>query len=217
MNQESDNNNAGTQDLLDREALSALMDNELSDFEVRRLLGSLTHRPELLLTWERYNLSRAALRSEPLRSPSSLHSRLDFSEKTMAAVDAEPARYATKQFSAANGKPMYPSWLAPAGRVAVAASVTLAVFLGMQQVLRQDIAGSDSALADSSSAGMASANVGVQVAVDTEAQQRLNDYIRSVSIPARAEVQSAPYNVLLESPLLRPVSDRELIEEIERD
>jgi len=217
MNQQSDNNNAGAQDLLDREALSALMDNELSDFEVRRLLGSLAHRPELLLTWERYNLSRAALRSEPVRSPSGQNSRLDFSERTMAAIAAEPARNAAKLFTVANDKQTHPAWLAPAGRVAVAASVTLAVFLGMQQVLRQDIAGSDLALAGSSNGGTISAPAGVQVAVDTEAQQRLNDYIRSVSIPARAESQSAPYNILLESPLLRPVSDRELIEEIERD
>ena len=55
------------------------------------------------------------------------------------------------------------------------------------------------------------ADLGRQLAVDTEAQQRLNDYIRSVSIPARVDNQSVPFNVLTESPLLRPVSDRELI------
>ena len=36
-----------TQDELDNEALSALMDDELSDFELRRLLARLDADPEL--------------------------------------------------------------------------------------------------------------------------------------------------------------------------
>jgi hypothetical protein len=56
----------------------------------------------------------------------------------------------------------------------------------------------------------------VQVAVDEEAQQRLNDYIRSVSIPGRSEAP-VPFNILDESSMLRPVSDLELIEEVPRD
>jgi hypothetical protein len=100
-------------------------------------------------------------------------------------------------------------------RFAVAASVTVAVFLGMQALL-QDQGPSSVELAEQrSSAGVSASRQ--QIAIDTDAQQRLNDYIRSVSIPARLEAQSAPFNILLESPQLRPVSDRELIEQIERD
>ena len=47
--------------LTDEQALSALMDGELGEFELRRLLARVAVSPELQRTWERYNLARAAL------------------------------------------------------------------------------------------------------------------------------------------------------------
>jgi sigma-E factor negative regulatory protein RseA len=47
-----------------KEQLSAFVDNELSEFEERRLLSGMAADPELRETWERYHLIRAVLRNE---------------------------------------------------------------------------------------------------------------------------------------------------------
>jgi negative regulator of sigma E activity len=214
MNHDSQNTQA--QEMLDQEALSALMDNELSDFELRRLLRSIEHRPDLLEVWERYSLTRAALRSEPMRSPSCTQMRTEFSGKVLAAIASEPALFSQAPDAQLSRTPVSHGVVQNLARLAVAASVTVAVFLGMQALLQDQGLSSGGLVDQQSSPGISSAPR-QQIAVDTDAQQRLNEYIRSVSIPVRVEAQSAPYNVLLDMPQLRPVSDRELIEEIERD
>lgn len=198
------------QELLDREALSALMDDELSDFELRRLLQRIESRPELLAEWERFGLVRAALQPDPLRSPLTP----DFASRILADVAREAPLSAVSQKSGLAGLDHATTgWARHATRFAVAASVTFAVFIGMQAVLQGPGAGDSSPAVAS---GSDDNRQNRQVAVDADAQQRLNDYIRSVTIPARVESQSAPYNILLDSPQLRPVSDRELLEEVER-
>lgn len=195
---------------VDGEALSALMDGELSEFELRRLLARVSEEPELLATWERYNLARAVFQPEPLgMQTSALSHGLSLTDRVMAVIEAEPA------FDDIHKSPAKPVWVSQVAKVAVAASVALAVFVGMQGVL-------DSpevpmiANQDDRSAAPAATNNGMQLAVDADAQQRLNEYIRSVSIPSRPESSGTPYNILLESPMLHPVSDRELVQEVER-
>jgi negative regulator of sigma E activity len=196
-----------SQDQIDDEALSALLDGELSDFELRRLLTRLDENPELLKRWERYNLAGSALQPELIRRPNSHSGNQPFVDRVMQQVVREqPLRVSASKRR----------WGSSVGRFAVAASVALAVFVGMQVMMpgdgqsmlagntgRQDAATSDSSVFRAESR---------QLAVQADAQQRLNEYIRSVNIPARAENAPAPFNVLNESPLLRPVSDRELIE-----
>jgi negative regulator of sigma E activity len=205
-----------SQNLLDREALSALMDNELSDFELRRLLRQMEQQPELLAEWERFALLRAALQAEPLRSPSSP----DFANRVMAGIDQciiQHGPLASSTSASAAALTPRAGWARNSTRFAVAASVTFAVFMGMQAVLQGPGPGDSlPALASGGSDGNLMPQ-NQQIAVDADAQQRLNDYIRSVTIPARVASQSAPYNILLDSPQLRPVSDRELLEEVERE
>lgn len=201
--------------LTDQEALSALMDGELSEFEIRRLLTKIGESPALLATWERYNLARAVFEPEPL----DLHS---FAESTrsgtsnrlldriMLAVEQEPVPEQKPIEWNASGKSPIKSWHRDLAKLAIAASVTLAVFVGMQSLMTSS--SSPQEVAETSN-NFERQNI--QVAVDEEAQQRLNDYIRSVSIPGRAD-SPAPFNILEESAMLRPVSDRELIEEVER-
>lgn len=89
-----------------RESLSALMDGEASEFEVRRLLDSLDEDPELRARWRRYQLARAALRRElPPRA-------VDLSQRVRDALEGAPAPRRTWGVS-----------LAALGRAAVAASV----------------------------------------------------------------------------------------------
>jgi negative regulator of sigma E activity len=205
---------------VDGEALSALMDGELSEFELRRLLARISYEPELLATWERYNLARAVYQPEPLSlrssaatGPGSLSSRI------MAAIEAQPALGVVEP-SVTNKVWQTPAWASQAAKFAVAASVALAVFVGMQAILGS----TDTGLSDnqmvaelpSVSAPVSAAVGNIQLAVDSDAQQRLNDYIRSVSIPSRPESSETPFNILQQSPMLHPVSDLELIEEVER-
>jgi sigma-E factor negative regulatory protein RseA len=210
--------------LTDEEALSALMDGELSEFELRRLLSRVDASPELRMTWERYNLARAAFDAEPLDMRSaSLSLSNDNSgtllDRIMMEVDQQPLKVTDGQvLHTATMKTIKP-WQRDMARLAIAASVALAVFVGMQSVLtptgiQPDIA-SASATTVQTDRDMAERQ-NVQVAVDEEAQQRLNDYIRSVSIPGRSEAP-VPFNILEESSMLRPVSDLELIEEVRRD
>ena len=191
---------------MDDEALSALLDGELSDFELRRLLARLDENPELLQRWERYNLAGSALQPELIRRPGVNQDGNAFVDRVMQQVALEQPLS-----SAAPAR----QWRASLGRMAVAATVALAVFAGMQTKLPGN---GQPMLADNADSQdvMTSGNPELstesrQVAVQADAQQRLNDYIRSVNIPARAESAPAPFNVLNESPLLRPVSDRELI------
>lgn len=106
----------------DRERLSALMDNEAGDLELRQVLKAVGNEPELLQTWKRYHLARAVLRRDAgdwagvdLRA--SLTDRLD-AESTAGARGRWPARLGgIRQWAAG---------------VAVAASVAVVTVLGWQ-------------------------------------------------------------------------------------
>lgn len=210
--------------LTDQQALSALMDGELGEFELRRLLAKVAASPELQQTWVRYNLARAAFEPELLDLRSARVSlTTEYSERLldriMSAVNQQPLETGNNVGNAIT-KPTQPkSLLHGLARLAIAASVAVAVFVGMQSQLlapsgQPDIADAGTVSEQSRGSNLETHNV--QLAVDEAAQQRLNDYIRSVSIPGRAEAPT-PFNILEESSMLRPVSDRELIEEVERD
>lgn len=51
------------------EKLSALMDGELTEFETRRLMEEINRDSTLRATWERYQLTRTALRNELVGPP----------------------------------------------------------------------------------------------------------------------------------------------------
>ncbi|MDO8909059.1 MAG: sigma-E factor negative regulatory protein [Pseudohongiella sp.] len=200
---------------VDGEALSALMDGELSEFELRRLLARISDEPELLATWERYNLVRAVYQPEPLSLQVPVASGMSsLSERIMAAIEAEPA-IARESDTGTTRKVSGSAWASQVAKFAVAASVALAVFVGMQSIL--DVTDAPSVASRNPAESVApTGNGNVQLAVDEDAQRRLNEYIRSVSIPSSTESSGTPFNILLESPMLHPVSDLELIQEVER-
>lgn len=114
-----------SQDIL-KQSLSALIDNETDELELRRVLNA-SHDPELRASWSRYQIARAAMHNEPMSA------KIDLSASIMAAIDNEPELSVTqteqRKTHTHTAKASGFAWLT---RVAVAASVTLAVLGGVR-------------------------------------------------------------------------------------
>ncbi|USD40766.1 anti-sigma E factor [Vibrio sp. SCSIO 43135] len=132
--------------MADKEKLSALMDGETID---KVLISELEHDQESLQTWKNYHLIGDVMRGDAPEKP-----EWNIAESVALALEDEPAHSALNQSSVAEvatphiesqptpaqAKRQLPAWLAQFGQVAVAACVSLAVILGVQQY-----GGSDSA------------------------------------------------------------------------
>lgn len=114
-----------------QESLSAVMDNEADELELRRVLAA-SEGGELRDTWSRYQLARAAMHREVLVP------KLDIAAAVSAALadEAVPARKT-------------PMWRS-VGRVAVAASVTVAVLAGVRFYNQDELTGNQLAQQDAS-------------------------------------------------------------------
>lgn len=170
----------------DRERLSALMDNEAGDLELRQVLKAAEGDPSLVETWKRYHLIQSALRRDAgvwagvdLRS--SLATRLD------AEDDSGSAR--RQDFTRRRG-------LQALASLAVAASVALVTVFSWQSLRTDDVPGTAATsqmLADrGGQAGMQTVALDPMVVVredgeellmtapesaPTVAQDRLNTYL----------------------------------------
>ena len=114
-----------SQDIL-KQSLSALIDNEADELELRRVLNA-SNDPELRASWSRYQIARAAMHNEPFSA------KIDLSASIMAAIDAEPElsveQPEQQETAVRNIKSGRFSWVS---RLEVAASVTLAVLCGVR-------------------------------------------------------------------------------------
>lgn len=99
--------------------LSALMDGEVDEFELRRTIELLGEDSELRAKWRRYQVAASALRGE------SGHWQVDLSARIAAAVAAEPA-------------PRRRLLTGVLGRAAVAASVAALTIVGVRYWLPFD-------------------------------------------------------------------------------
>ena len=109
-----------------RETLSALMDDEAEQLEIRRVLRAGEQDQEIRRSWERFQLARSVMHKEPW------YTGTDLSASIAAALADEPALQ-TKPV------PQSARWKVHLGRVAVAASVTVAVLAGVRMI-NQDVA-----------------------------------------------------------------------------
>ncbi|TBU99856.1 sigma-E factor negative regulatory protein [Stutzerimonas kirkiae] len=123
------------------ESLSAVMDNEADELELRRVLAAGGDAvdggdEEVRSTWLRYQVARAAMHKELLEP------RLDIAAAVSAALADEPV-HASEAVPAALAAPVQrvrSAWRS-VGRLAVAASVTVAVLAGVRLYNQQDVAG----------------------------------------------------------------------------
>jgi sigma-E factor negative regulatory protein RseA len=100
------------------ETISALLDNEADDLELRRFLKSCEQDPTLLETWERYSLVQSALHESAQPVSASLSQRIAAQIEQEAPLSAAPTQS---------------SWRDGLTKMAIAASVA-AVFLVAVQV-----------------------------------------------------------------------------------
>lgn len=116
------------------DSLSALVDGEASEFEVRRLLDRMEQQSELGQKWQRYHLIRSAIRGDRETV------RADISQAVMEQVGELPSEGFRPDIGAevtaavANGDsvPRSGVFWKPIVSMATAASVTAAVILGVQ-------------------------------------------------------------------------------------
>ncbi|RJG14178.1 RNA polymerase subunit sigma [Pseudomonas cavernicola] len=110
-----------------QESLSAVMDNEADELELRRVLNA-SDDAELRSTWSRYQIARAVMHKELLEP------RLDIAAAVSAALADEVVPVVAPAAA-------LPARWRTLGRLAVAASVTLAVLAGVRLYNQDEVAG----------------------------------------------------------------------------
>ncbi len=100
------------------ESLSALMDGELDELALQRLLGKLDENPQLKKTWARYHAQQDAIKGDL-----SEFAPLDISAAVSQAIEDVPLM---QELTETEKKP----WYKVVAGLSVAASVAVAVVLG---------------------------------------------------------------------------------------
>lgn len=181
------------------ETMSAIMDSQADDLEVRRLLKALDNASEeeaavILAQWESFHAIGSVLRNESIsgnKTPT-MRASSGFAASVSAAIaDEEPMGKAAKQPSKSE-----PMWQ----RFAVAATVTLAVLVGVQEYesMQADdasytadnttvvpaVKNADQRLIDLTAMQLAASDLAVESPLSEaekleaiEAQERLNEYL----------------------------------------
>lgn len=111
------------------ERLSAFVDDELSEFEARRMAKELAESPELRAKWTRYQLIGSVMRDEDLSSVDPA-----FAEAIAAKIAVEPLTILEAEEPHARQRDVN-GWLKPVVGVAIAASVAAAAILVVGRLL----------------------------------------------------------------------------------
>ena len=181
----------------DAEAISALMDGEANDLDLRRLLKSAAESPETMEIWQRYHLAQSVMHEQGTPVSTAVASGVAAALADEAAYSAEPQRFS--------------AWQQQLTKLAVAAAVAVLAVLTLQP----DPAGSmpTSELAQEAPSNSQAAPLAVPATlvaetlpatVDPEAQQRLRDYIESMSFDGAEPLRMEH---IQDSPLYRLVND----------
>ncbi|EHH3079834.1 sigma-E factor negative regulatory protein [Vibrio vulnificus] len=133
--------------MADKEKLSALMDGEIVD---KALIKEIAQDDDVLASWRNYHLIGDVMRGEAPQQP-----EWNIAESVALALENEPAHSLHQQKvieltqMPPESQPLpqqarrqLPAWLSQFGQVAVAACVSLAVILGVQQYGGSDPAAS---------------------------------------------------------------------------
>lgn len=165
------------------ESLSALMDGEADELEVRRILNQLDKDDELRDKWKNYHLMGSLMREESLDG-------IDLTQGINQALDGvadSSGNDSTVLQEVSNNGASKPAWYKPLTSVAVAASVTLAVLLGVQSIETDNGIG----LASNENQPPAELTASTLSTEDQQqletAQQQLQDYVLQNPAPSAEE------------------------------
>jgi sigma-E factor negative regulatory protein RseA len=177
-------------DELLKESLSALMDNQASELELRRILKQLPEDTEIGATWKRYQLASTVLK----RSETAfLH--LDLTAAIAEAIANEPALS-----ESAAVKKSASLWLRWGGKSALAASVAIAMLVGVQQL--------SAPTATPLAVAPSGLNSESPNSVSTESVTALSSIQNEGVLPESSQVQTAPNGFALPAPMARTVSSQ---------
>jgi sigma-E factor negative regulatory protein RseA len=159
-----------------KESLSAVIDGEADEFEMRRVLDEVSNDPALRGVWERYHLVGSVMRGERNGTANSLGdrfwSRIDAGEGDVAddIVESTPA--------AQSRKPRWTQWGQRVAGVAVAAGVAAAVIVGFREDQPPSVDAPKVAVVEAASVPPASMAL-------------FDDETRGQAVPAALDVQRA--------------------------
>ena len=133
-----------------KESLSAVIDGEADEFELRRVLDEIGKDSSLASSWERYHLIGSVMRRERVSSAAAMREEIWAEVNAGAAVPNQPALVTEASIGPAQrSAPTFGRWAS----IAVAASVAFAVVVGFNDLTGfgddgiTDVAGSEAAVA----------------------------------------------------------------------
>ncbi len=160
-----------------KESLSAVMDGEADEFEIRRVLNEAADDPELRGVWERYHLVRSVMRGEGRmlgadRLSARFWTQIDAGEAAPEDENAEPIEVAPR-----SSRSNWVTWGQRVAGVAVAAGVAAAVIVGYRIDERASTPPAQVAVVES--------------AVPSATMALFDDEMRVQGVPAALDLQRA--------------------------
>lgn len=186
------------------EALSALMDGEVDELELRRILRELPANPEFYAAWKRYHVLRASLNQETHVNPrvdllAGIHARLaaDLSEGGIQGDGAAFVRQGGRK-KASVARLLQSRVVRYLGQGAIAASVALAALMGVSTLQVSD-------QSTPNTSTLAVADAGATPALNGEFTA--SEQVRTVAFDAEAynRLQQAVYREFSAAPQAIPV------------
>ena len=184
----------------ERESLSALLDGETDELELRRILQKSEMDPSLLETWGRYNLVHSASTAEAVPVSSG------FTSAVADQLDSEPFYHLSTRLTASSAG----TWRQNITKVAIAASVALIFVVGLQTANEPN---SPAVAETNQPPATQDANPGPDFIVanadqtepDSEALKRLSDYLGKAMFSKEDEPVHIEH--IQDSPLYRLVNN----------
>ena len=178
----------------EQETLSALLDGEADELELRRLLRAMESDSELAQRWERYHLAQSVLHGRGVKVSESL------ALNVASALQEEPVL----------SQPAHSdrSWQQQLSKFAIAACVAVVAVVVLQpnspETSGPALVQEPSSLPNQSPAEALIAEVTTAADLDPAAQQRLREYIEAMSFDPEDPVRIEPIE---DSPLYRLVNE----------
>jgi sigma-E factor negative regulatory protein RseA len=125
-----------------RKSVSALVDQEATEFEARRLTDSLKSRTDLKTYWESCHMIRSSMRGEPVVERSlmeRINAELDGTAETTVIADSPVAKDNAHVTFLPTKEPLPNRFAALSGQLAIAASIAFAVVIGVKVVAPVEI------------------------------------------------------------------------------